>query len=200
MPSKQGQNKVIRDPQDALTDGALQRLAFTAGVVSMAALTYWELRTLAVDALTKIMSATVNIARNDKRTRITCNDVEEGIRVAHQTVPYMPRVLRSGDEGDVKRCEVGKSNTIERKVAFYQKQSACVHFSRDGFDRTIRLVSNDYGSGLQFSKDAIGILQMTIEAYLVRILAAANRLVVHAERKTLMPKDLHTANHLGRDA
>lgn len=202
MPKQRGaQHQRLRDPAAAMTDGALQRISYTAGVVSMAQTAYTDLRTLAADTLTKIVKASADIAKYAKRARINCDDVEEAIRVTHGVIPYLPRVLRSGDEGEVKRCDVGSSKTTERKVAFYQKQSACVHFSRDGFERLIRSALGDYEyPDLQLSKDAIGILHLTIEAYLVRVMSAANRLVVHAERKTLMSKDIAVALNIGGSA
>lgn len=192
--------KILRDNIDGLSEGAIQRIGFTAGVVSMSGEIKHEVRTIVTDILNVIVLHASEITSNEKRVRVTSEDIEEAIRIAHEKTPFLARVLRSGDEGDVKRCPVGKCNTTERKLNYYQKQSGCVHFSRTAFDCVVREVSRDYKTDMQFSKDAIGILQLTVEAYLVRLLSAANQLVVHADRKTLMPKDLIAARTIGNDA
>lgn len=203
MPTTKGagrHRRILRENIQGLSEGSIQRIGFTAGVISMCGMIKMEVRTIVQDALTAILLHAIEITKNERRVRVTSEVIEEAIRVAHEKIPFLVRVLRSGDEGDAKRCPVGNSNTIERKVTYYQKQNGCVHFSRTAFDRVVREVANDYKTDLQFSKDAIGILQLTVEAYLVRLLSAANQLVVHADRKTLMPKDLIAARSIGNTA
>lgn len=105
-----------------------------------------------------------------------------------------------GDESNLTRCEVLKpkqrktkrkpGELAKRMIKFYQKQSDCLYFSKTGFEKIVREVTNKYTVESRFSKNALLSIQLITESYLTDILSHANLIANLAERKTVYPKDI----------
>jgi histone H3/H4 len=106
-----------------------------------------------------------------------------------------------------KRCKVLDSSMINVKmkdgevmkrgefskqaVEFYQRQSStCVQIAVKPFRRLVKELSCKYNSNLLFTADATGIMQVTLEQYMVELFESTNRAAEHAGRKSIQPRDM----------
>lgn len=204
MPSTKLHRKVMRDNIQGVTKPAIQRLANTAGIVEMSGLVYEEVREHIKSTMESVLKNAAFIAEHASRKRVQSEDIVEGIRLAKEHTPFLHAILTTGKEGETARCQVyesdHKTTDALRRIKFYQAQHDCVQISRKAFDRLTREVAQDYRTDLTFSANAVGVLQMAIEAYVVNMLAAANLAAIHADRKTVMPKDVTLALALASKA
>jgi len=61
------------------------------------------------------------------------------------------------------------------------------------FQRLVREITQDWMQPLQFQSSALLAFQEATEAYLIGLFKEANLLAIHANRVTIMPKDLQMA-------
>lgn len=204
MPSAKPQRKVLRDNIQGVTKPAIQRLANTAGIVEMSGQVYDEVRLRIKDTMESILKNATAISQYARRKRVQSEDIVEGIRLAKEHTPFLHAILTTGKEGETARCQVyesdHKTTDAIRRIKHYQSQHDCVQISRKAFDRLTREVAQDYKEEATFSANAVGVLQMAIEAYVINLLAAANLAAIHADRKTVMPKDVLLALSLASKA
>jgi histone H3/H4 len=81
-----------------------------------------------------------------------------------------------------------------RKIKYYQKQSgACFCIPKQSFIRLIKEIAQNYHLSLRYSPEALNLIQMDAENYLVDLLHNANMEAIHARRIRIAPKDLQLA-------
>ena len=61
------------------------------------------------------------------------------------------------------------------------------------FRRLVREVAQDFKTDLRFTDKAFDALQEMAEDHLIKMFGQANRIAIHAERETIMPKDIELA-------
>jgi histone H2A len=86
-----------------------------------------------------------------------------------------------------------------REVRKYQKMGGCLLFAKEPFGRLIREVAQDYDAELKFTAKSLELIQLYVEAYLVKVMANANELVVYGGKQTISPKEIDLARHLMGD-
>ena len=86
-----------------------------------------------------------------------------------------------------------------REIKRYQKATKEL-LPRAPFQRLVRNISGSIDSGLRFQAHALKALQEASEAYLVGIFEDANLCAIHANRVTIMKKDLDLARRIRGDA
>ena len=79
-----------------------------------------------------------------------------------------------------------------REIRRYQKSSELL-IRRMPFQRLVREIAQVHNPYLQFQSGTILALQESTEAYLVGLLEDSNLCAIHAERVTIMPKDMQLA-------
>ena len=93
-----------------------------------------------------------------------------------------------------------KAGTIAlREIKRYQKQTKAI-LPRAPFQRLVRQICSGIDSGLRFQAQALVALQEASEAYLVGILEDSNLCAIHANRVTIMKKDMDLARRIRGDA
>lgn len=188
--------KFFKDHIKSLSKNAYMKLAHKAGVKAMAGLCVEELRNVSRNFLENVLRTAIIYTQHTDRRRISRDDVLEATRhLGHQ-------VLAAGDESKLKRCDSftdkkGKARKSTRgtralrEITFYQKQYDCLYFSRAGFSRLVREISQiDLEKDMHFSSDSLGLLQQILEIYVIKLLDNANLLALHAQRHTVLPKDI----------
>jgi histone H3 len=82
-----------------------------------------------------------------------------------------------------------------REIRKYQK-STDVLIPRLPFQRLVREITQDLKKDLRFQSPALQALQEAGEAYLVGLFEDANLCAIHANRVTIMPKDIQLSRRL----
>merc|ERR1712032_43140 len=67
------------------------------------------------------------------------------------------------------------------------------------FQRLVREIAQDFKSDLRFQSSALLALQEASEAYLVGLFEDTNLCAIHANRKTVMKKDMELARRIRGD-
>ena len=68
------------------------------------------------------------------------------------------------------------------------------------FGRLIREIAQAYKTDLRFNVEAMNILQRGVEDYMLKLYRIANKLAIHADRRTVQPKDLILARDVSDPA
>lgn len=200
--------KTVRgSPQDVIygiTNEALKRLGFKAGVKTMSTLMYEELRGVLKVYIEDLLKPTVLMAAHARRKTIGEEDVKQAL------ISQQKRVYSTGQESQQKRCppyESGASrvNNADLKrarpkkapgtvalsaIRFHQKQAGCYIIARAAFDRVAREAAQYFVRDIRFTEQGMALLQEITENHIVGLLEDAQIAAIHAKRQTVMPKDL----------
>lgn len=79
-----------------------------------------------------------------------------------------------------------------REIRRFQKATNLV-IRKLPFQRVVRDIASEYHPGIRFQSAALGALQEAAEAYLVALLEDTQLLAIHANRVTIMRKDISLA-------
>ncbi len=82
-----------------------------------------------------------------------------------------------------------------REIRRFQKSTELL-IGKLPFQRLVREIAQDFKTDLRFQTAAIGALQEASEAYLVGLFEDTNICAIHAERVTIMPKDIQLARRI----
>ena len=82
-----------------------------------------------------------------------------------------------------------------KEIRRYQNSTKLL-IPRIRFQRLVREISLEYKLNLKFQSAAIGTLQEASEAYLVGLFEDTNLCCLHANRVTIMPRDIHLARRI----
>lgn len=192
--------RVLRGNIQRLFKSAFAHLAHKAGVKSIGSLVYEESRGITKTFLEKIIKSAVTITQHAYRKTIQRSDIEQALQL-HGIKVYAPEDVSS------KRCEsyehnLDKNKTEKktkktsrgtrslREIRFYQKQADCHYFSKAGFATFAKEITQDYVSDYLWSADAVMLLMIATEDYLVKLYENANLCAIHAGRETLKPVDI----------
>ena len=102
-------------------------------------------------------------------------------------------------EGERKKMRFRPGTVALREIKRYQRQTKEI-LPRAPFQRLVRNISGAVDSGLRFQANAIKALQEAAEAYLVGIFEDSNLCAIHANRVTIMKKDMELARRIRGDA
>lgn len=159
----------------------------------------------------EILELSGNASRDDKKVKIktrhifmsVANDPElsklfSDLKISipgSGVVPYIDaRLLPTREDRQKKisrKQKKGKHGTVAlRDIQTKQKQSDCVYFGKLPFQRFVRELAQEWSMDAKFSENAMIILQLYIENYLVELLEKANQLALHSGRVLINGKDL----------
>jgi histone H3/H4 len=74
-------------------------------------------------------------------------------------------------------------------------QKTCFHFPKEPFARVVKEIINEYRTEIRVTSSAMHLLQLDAEQFLIKLVGKGVRSMVHASRKTLMPKDIQLFYH-----
>ena len=98
--------------------------------------------------------------------------------------------------GGVKKPHRYRAGTVSiREIRKYQKSTEML-IRKLPFHRLVREIAQDFKSDLRFQSMALLALQEGTEAYLVDLFADTNLCAIHAQRQTIMVKDMHLARRI----
>lgn len=82
-----------------------------------------------------------------------------------------------------------------REIRKFQKSTELL-IRKLPFQRLVREISQEYKTDLRFQSTAVQALQEASEAYLVGLFEDTNLCAIHANRVTIMPKDMQLARRI----
>ena len=82
-----------------------------------------------------------------------------------------------------------------REIRRYQKSTELL-IRKLPFQRLVREIAQDFKTDLRFQSAAVLALQEASEAYLVGLFEDTNLCAIHANRITIMPKDIQLARRI----
>lgn len=203
--------KILRDAIGGVTKNAIARLAHKAGVKSMSALIYEEIRGILKVRLEEIISKAVIVTEHVRRKTVMVEDVQEGMHVLGygkvlawdgielkrcKTYESVKEAAASKKEEGKKTRKTARGKGQISEIRFYQKQHDCVYIAMAVFERLVKEIGADYGQDLRWSGDCVAYLQMVMEDYIVSLFEDAVMCMLHAKRETLQPKDLQLARRI----
>ena len=98
--------------------------------------------------------------------------------------------------GGVKKPHRYRPGTVAlREIRRYQKSTELI-IRKQPFQRLVREAAQHCKPNLRFKNAAVQALQEASEAYLVGILEDTNLCAIHANRATILPKDLQLARRI----
>jgi histone H3/H4 len=195
---KKSPRKILRDNIQGITKPALQRLAYTAGVTNMSGVIYEELRGVLKAEMENIIRKVIIYLEHARKITI------DEFMVAASISPKMWSKDPKAKACEKKRKSPSKVSRSRRKkkspgvnalmqVRFYQKRHDCLNIPMLPFSRFVREVAQDYKSDIKLTKNALIILQYSMENYLVNLLKKALYNAIHANRVRIEPKDIQLA-------
>lgn len=96
----------------------------------------------------------------------------------------------------VKRARRFRPGTVAlREIRRYQKSTDLL-IRKLPFQRLVREISQEFRNDLRFQSTAIMALQEAAESYLVGLFEDVNLCAIHANRVTIMPKDVQLARRI----
>lgn len=99
-------------------------------------------------------------------------------------------------EGETKKKRRNRPGTVAlREIRRYQKSTELL-LRKLPFQRLVREIAQGYKADLRFQSAAIGALQEAAESYLVGLFEDTNLCALHANRVTIMQKDILLARRI----
>lgn len=141
----------------------------------------------------------INMAREKQTARKSCNKNGKTIaqlgQAINQTGPK--RILFGTSEKlVVKRPRRHRPGIIAlREIRQYQKTTELL-IRKLPFQRLVREVMQQFKFDMQIKSAALGALQEACEAYLVGLFEDVNLCAIHAQRVTIMPRDIMLARRI----
>ena len=106
----------------------------------------------------------------------------------------------SPETGGVKKPFRYRPGTVAlREIRKFQKSTELL-IKKLPFQRAVREIAHDVKPDLRFQSAAIGALQEAAEAHLVNLFEDTNLCAIHANRVTIMPKDMRLARRIRGDS
>lgn len=201
------QSKVLRDNINGITSSAIDHLAKRAGIKRKSGdAVDVEVRNSLRAFLTPIVNAAVTITQYDHRKTLMRKDARaalsaHGINLAVGIADTVKNtdglkgrrgVAKKAEPGEKKQRRSKPGKAALRNIRKEQKQSGKLNFPKAAFERLIKEYAQDSMEGVRVSEVFSLLIQLAAEDYLVKLLSAANKLAIHADRQTVMLKDIQT--------
>lgn len=132
----------------------------------------------------------------DKKSKVIKKEKETKSKVTKvKSIKAPPRV-----DADGKRKIRFRPGTVSlREIKRYQKSTECL-LPRAPFQRLVRDIAKEHDADLRFQSQALMALQESAEAYIVGLFEDTNICAIHANRVTVMHKDMLLARRLRGDS
>lgn len=142
----------------------------------------------------EILELAGNVTRDRKKRRVSVQSLHLAIQgdselhclIETRLKIYLAGSVKGYDKKKFARKRKGGAKEIRENAGSNKYLFPKEPFSRLAREITQRTFDNDY----RFTKDAMLILHLETERYLVDLLEKANMNAIHAKRITLMPKDI----------
>jgi len=223
QPTTQGgvpkHHKVLRDNIQGITKNALARLLHRAGVKRISGLVYEDLRQRLKLRLEDICRTAVGFTEHERRKTVMDKDIYATAEQMGETLVVginkkAKSATSSFHKGPSTSHTVGSSQpsnpnakphkfkpgTVALREIRRQQKSTGLLIPKANFERIVREVTQDYHTDMRFQKEAILLIQVWVEDYIVHISEGANLLAIHAGRETVQPKDVQLVMFLRQNS
>ena len=123
-------------------------------------------------------------------------DKKGGKRMSKKTAPAKGGMKKA--DGEKRKIRFKPGTVALREIKRYQKTTNMM-LPRASFQRVVRSITGSIDHDLRFQAQALLALQESTEAYLVGIFEDANLCCIHANRVTVMKKDMDLARRIRGD-
>lgn len=205
--------KILRDNIQGLVKPSILRLAHRAGNKRVSGLIFEEIRGVAKVNLENFIRLAITVKDYARRKTVQSTDalvamemlgVYPAVGLDHNgRLKHFRGVAKREAKAEGKGEAEGKSHrrfhpgTVAiRDAKKQQKNSDNLVFRRLPFNRLVREIMQDFHEDVRATASFIDLAQFYVELKLLRTLRYANRVMVHAKRQTLMPKDIQLARRL----
>ena len=118
--------------------------------------------------------------------------------MAKKTAPAS-KGIKKGEEKEKRKLRFKPGTVALREIVRYQKNYKLL-LPRASFQRVVRSICNGIDHDLRFASNALLALQESAEAYLTGVFEDAVLCSIHANRVTVMKKDMELARRIRGDA
>lgn len=191
------------------TEGAMRRVMQKAGVKRIGGLVFEKTRGILSVFLENMVRDAVTNTAHDKRKTLMPRDIlaaaaNRGIYVAGSThankknvckkaVPAKKKSRRTGGSGRAHRLPSGTLSL--RNIRRIQK-TTCHIFPKIVFKCMVKEIAQDFKSDLSMRLEAVEMLQVVTEDYLVGLFQDVQLIAIHAKAATIQPKDIQLARRI----
>lgn len=130
--------------------------------------------------------------RSKQRSR---KSTDGRIFVGRKRVGGMTPANNTGGAVAKKRPRFRPGTVALREIRKYQRTTEFL-IAKLPFQRLVRDITEDFRSDLRFQSSALSAIQEAAEAYLVGLFEDTNLCAMHANRVTIMPKDIQLARRI----
>jgi histone H3 len=185
--------RAATDLESDITQPAIVRLARTAGVKTVAGATHQEARAVMKAFLGNVLKSATTYMQHARRNTIGTEDVKLALERSGR------KYYSTGSEATMKRCEALKqgSKAVTQIKQAQKGSGVCINLPRAAFERQARdAAAGAFGKEVRFTADALAMLQVATEAYLIELFEDSNLAAIHARRQTVQPKDLQLVRRI----
>lgn len=187
--------KLLVDAVIGVTYQDLQRLSFRAGVLFFSDNVIEELRGEIKKFVAKIIERALVFALDGCRMTVKREDIRRALIFTGNTV-YGCSERQYNDVRQGKDHHPITSNIMTA----WNARLDCIYSEQLGTDKVLKsevvkiicrkVASGDYKCGLQFTEKAVDILQVALEAHLIKLLTDANKIACYTGRLILISEDI----------
>ena len=134
------------------------------------------------------------IIKNRHKTRNRANK-NVGLATGKQPRATASRSDNGDGQGPAKPHRFRPGTVALREIRRYQKSTELL-IRKLPFQQLVREITQDFKTDLRFQGAALMALQEAAEAYLVGLFEDTNLCAIHAQRVTIMPKDIQLARRI----
>ena len=204
--------KIARNPLEDISKNDISRLFNKAGALRLSILVPDHIRAILRIILEELMGNTTTITEYGNHKTVSQKHVRLGIKYTKglkmTTIAVKSIQGYKGSKIGAKKASSEEASTSTRKTIRYKpntvtrrrirklQQTNMFLIRMAPFQRLVREVSEQFRNDLRFSTDALKLIQSSIEAFLTELADEANLAAIHAERQTVMPRDIQLALRL----
>lgn len=206
---------IVKDTIQGITKPAIKRLARVGGVTRMTGLMYYEIRGVLKVFMENVMRDAITSMKYDRRKRLQTKDLNIalehcgmylgaglGSKASGKPITQCKQKAakkKERKEGTTKKHKFKSGTVALREVRRLQKHSDCLVIPKLSFKRLTKEIGQDFESDIAYSKNFMELFQLVCENYLVELFQDALLCALHAERNSLMPKDIQLARRIRKE-
>ncbi len=197
--------KLSQNAKDDISFNDISRLFNKAGALRLSSLVPDHIRAILKDILVQLMKNTTIVTEYGNHKTVSQNHVRLGIKYTDglklTTISVKSISGYKGSKIGTKKSSSDEASTSTKKIRFKPKTTTIRRIRKlqktgmflirmAPFQRLVREVGDQYMSDLRFSTDALKLIQASVEEFLTELANDSNLAAIHAERQTVMPKDV----------
>lgn len=179
-----------------ITKPALIRLIKDASfdAIQISGLVYEEMRSKLIKHVEHIIDKSLIYMAHANLKTLSADNVVSAL-------PVYPILGGKKDKKSIKTCKKSAKKSAKKKKETDEEGDGeqsdiekCFYFPKQAFRHFVVSLTGD--KSVRISSDALALLQIEAEHFLLKLASQAANLMQHAGRATLQPKDVHLANLL----